>query len=130
MANGIPGTVGWFDLTVDNAAAVRDFYMAVVGWQKQGVEMTDGDETYLDYCMVPPGQEQPAAGICNRRGSNINLPPVWLIYFTVADLEASLNEVQERGGRVVCEPAAAGANGRFAVIEDPAGAVCALYESK
>ena len=129
MANAIPGTVGWFDLTVDNAAVVRDFYMSVIGWQKQGVEMTDGDETYNDYCMLPPGADAPVAGICNRRGVNIDLPSAWMIYFTVTDLEASLNEVQSRGGRVLRDPTPAGASGRFAVIEDPAGAVCALYES-
>ena len=46
---------------------VRDSYMSVVGWQKQSFDMSDGDETYQDYCMLPPGEETPVAGICNRR---------------------------------------------------------------
>ena len=37
--------------------------------------------------MIPPGAAQPVSGICHARGSNADLPPVWLIYITVADLE-------------------------------------------
>ena len=33
------GTVGWFDLTVDNAETVRDFYREVAGWNPSEVEM-------------------------------------------------------------------------------------------
>ena len=30
-----PGTIGWRDLTVPDAAKVRDFYQAVVGWKSE-----------------------------------------------------------------------------------------------
>jgi predicted enzyme related to lactoylglutathione lyase len=47
---------------------------------------------------------------------------------TVADLDASLAECRSRGGTVVREPGPMGPNGRFAVIQDPAGAVAALIQ--
>ena len=31
------GTFGWFDLTVDDAPRVRDFYREVVGWSPEDV---------------------------------------------------------------------------------------------
>ncbi len=31
------GTVGWMDLTVPDAPALRDFYSAVVGWTSSEV---------------------------------------------------------------------------------------------
>ena len=68
------GTIGWTDLTVENADAVRDFYQAVVGWTPGAVSMGD----YDDYAMSPQGSEMPVAGICHARGVNAGQPPVWM----------------------------------------------------
>jgi uncharacterized protein len=117
------GTVGWFDLTVPDAEAVRDFYRRVVDWAADPIDM-DG---YNDYCMKPAGAEAPVAGICHARGENANIPPQWLLYITVADLEQSLRECTTAGGTIVCPLRELG-TGKMAVIRDPAGAICALYE--
>ena len=68
------GTVGWFDLTVPDAPAVRDFYGAVVGWTASEVPM-DG---YSDFCMRTPSGKT-VAGVCHERGSNAGLPAQWLL---------------------------------------------------
>ena len=118
------GSIGWCDLTVPGADAVRDFYRGVVGWTATDVDMGG----YSDYVMSLPGEGTPATGICWARGANASLPPVWLVYFVVASLAKSLAEVRKQGGTVLREPASSG-GGRFAVVRDPAGAVCALYEN-
>jgi predicted enzyme related to lactoylglutathione lyase len=118
------GSIGWCDLTVPRADAVRDFYREVIGWMATDVDMGG----YSDYVMSLPDGETPATGICWARGVNANLPPVWLVYFVVASLDASLATLRKRGGTVLREPTSSG-GGRFAVVKDPAGAVCALYES-
>jgi hypothetical protein len=120
-----PGTIGWIDLTIRDADRVRDFYGAVVGWKATPVSMG----AYNDYCMAPPRARKPAAGVCHARGENKNIPPHWLIYFTVADLAASLRACRKAGGKVVC-PVRDMGNGRMAVIRDPAGAMCGLYQFK
>ena len=117
------GTIGWFDLTVANAEQVRGFYEAVVGWKSQPVEM-DG---YSDYCMLPPQGDQPVAGVCHARGPNADLPAAWLIYVTVADVSQSVAACRSAGGTVVREPKEMG-GALVAIIRDPAGAVCALYQ--
>jgi len=117
----IVGSVGWVDLTVDDALTLRDFYSAVVGWSVENVPMGD----YDDFCMKDPGGGT-RAGICHRRGPNSAVPAQWIAYFVVADLAQSLAEVAARGGTVVAPPR--GAGGRFAIVRDPAGAVCALYQ--
>jgi predicted enzyme related to lactoylglutathione lyase len=119
------GTVVWQDLTVPAAERVRDFYAAVVGWRPEPVEMGG----YSDFNMVAPGTDQPAAGICFARGANARLPPQWLIYVTVADLDASLEACAERGGVVVDGPRGMGEQ-RFAVVRDPAGAHVGLLGPK
>jgi predicted enzyme related to lactoylglutathione lyase len=69
-----------------------------------------------------------SATVCHARGSNAGLPPVWLIYITVASLEESLRRCEASGGKVRIPPHSFGSQGRYAVIEDPAGAVAALFE--
>jgi hypothetical protein len=118
------GSIGWCDLTVGDAGAVRDFYRDVVGWTSTDVDMGG----YADYVMSQPFNGTATTGVCWARGANAGLPPVWLVYFVVASLETSLAQVRERGGEVLRKPTPSG-GGRFAVVRDPAGAVCALYEA-
>ena len=116
--------IGWVDLTVDDAEGVRDFYARVMGWRSEAVDMSG----YADFNMCDPATGTPAAGVCHARGANAGLPPVWLVYFEVADLERSLGDVGEAGGAVLQGPRQAGGT-RFAVVRDPAGAVCALFQA-
>ena len=117
------GTIGWRDLTVADAEGVRDFYRRVVGWEPSPVDMGE----YSDYNMLD-GDGVPAAGICHARGPNADLPAQWLIYIAVDDLDAALAACAEGGGEVVSGPRSVGED-RMGVIRDPAGAVCALYQS-
>ena len=118
------GTIGWVDLTVPNAVQVRDFYSRVVGWRAEPVDMNG----YSDFNMCDPASGTPRAGVCHARGGNADLPPVWLIYVNVADLDASLAGCLELGGAVVGGTKEMAGYGRYAVIRDPAGAHLALFE--
>ena len=51
------------------------------------------------------------------------LPPMWMPYFNVADIDAAMKRVEELGGKVVTPKMEAPDTGWFTVIEDPAGAV-------
>ena len=116
-----PGTISWQDLTVPDAEALRAFYAAVVGWDPEALNMG----AYSDYVMNADGNG--VAGICHARGVNADLPPVWLIYITVGDLDRSIEECQRRGGALIGAPRSYG-GGRYCIIKDPAGACCALYQ--
>lgn len=114
------GQLLWLDLTVEDADGIRDFYREVIGWQSEAVEVDD----YHDYNMTQEGE--PIAGISWKRGVNAKLPPVWMVYLGVEDLDASLATCQRLGGQVLVAPS--DENGHtYAVIQDPAGAICALY---
>ena len=120
------GTIAWFDLTIPNAEQVRDFYAAVTGWRPEPVDMGG----YADFNMMREGSDMPVAGICHARGPNAALPPQWLLYIVVADLDVSVKQCIELGGRVVVQPKDAGPSGRYCVVRDPAGAHAALFETK
>ncbi len=120
------GSIGWVDLTVPDADALREFYRSVVGWSSAAVDMGG----YDDWTMSTPESGMAVAGVCHARGVNVGLPTQWLVYVTVADLDRSLTRCAELGGAVLAGPRDMGGHGRFAVIRDPAGAVVALREAR
>jgi hypothetical protein len=119
------GSISWTDLTVPDAEAIRDFYRSVVGWDFVEVDMGE----YCDFSMSLPEDGRTVAGICNAKGTNASLPPQWLIYITVENLDESIARCRELGGAVIVGPRDVG-GGQFCVIRDPAGAVCALFNAK
>lgn len=118
-----PGTMAWLDLSVADAAAARDFYASVVGWTAEAVPM-DG---YEDYSMLD-ADGGTAAGLCYARGENAGLPPVWIPYFAVPDLDAAVSAATAAGGAVVAGPQRDGDAG-YAVLRDPAGATFAVFQA-
>jgi len=117
------GKIGWIDMTVADAAGMRDFYKTVVGWETDDVDMGG----YSDYVMKMPASGDGVAWVCHAKGSNADLPSGWLIYIIVADVEQSAATCGANGGKVVLTPRDL-AGGRFCVIEDPGGSIAALYQ--
>src|SRR5438046_1035518 len=99
MANDVKeiGEIVWFNLTVPNAEEVREFYRAVTGWEADEFKMGD----YSDYVIKTPQNKQTVAGICHARGENAALPPHWIIYIKVHNLEASLAAARCKGGEIL-----------------------------
>ena len=128
MSNSKPevGTIGWTDLTISNAEEIRNFYSRVVGWKSQPLSMGQ----YDDYVMNTPETETSIAGVCHARGGNAGLPPQWLIYITVANIDESIATCKSLGGKILAEAKNYSDMGRYCVIQDLAGAVCALFEPK
>lgn len=118
------GSVTWFDLTVPDAERIQDFYSQVVGWVPEPVPMGD----YSDFSMNSPETGDPMTGVCFARGSNAQLPPQWMIYVNVSDVEASIAVCERLGGKRISKIRTMGSLGRYCAIEDPAGAVLTLFE--
>jgi uncharacterized protein len=112
------------DLTVENAEEIRDFYASVVGWHTSDMDMGG----YADYFMTSPNGE-PRAGVCHARGVNADLPPQWIIYVIVEDLDRSLEACRAGGGSLIGDIRGAEHGSRFCIIRDPAGAVMGLMEN-
>ncbi len=116
------GTISWTDLTVPNAVEVRDFYKEVVGWQSTDVDLGE----YADFSMNAPGSDT-VVGICHARGDNANIPPQWIIYIFVENLDKSLEACKRLGGSVITGPREYGKD-RFCIVRDPAGVATGLYQ--
>lgn len=122
MSDTNNGKIVWIDLTVPNADRLRDFYSEVVGWQPQPVDMGD----YSDYGML--SGDEAVAGVCYARGPNANMPPVWMVYIQVESVAQCVEQCVALGGDVLDGPRMMG-DSNFAVIRDPAGAICGLIEA-
>lgn len=118
------GTIGWIDLTAENAVELKDFYKKVVGWKESPVDMGK----YNDFNMLTPSAGDPVTGICHKRGPNADIPTHWLIYINVEDIENSIKECENNGGQLISPLKGMGNYGKMCIIKDPAGAVVALFE--
>lgn len=122
MAQSMRGAFVWYDLFTKDVNAAKAYYTETIGW---GTQEWDGP---MDYTMFTVG-ERPLAGLMAMpEGMPAGVPPHWIGYVAVDDLDASLGQVKELGGQVRTEATEIPGIGRFAMIADPQGAALALFE--
>lgn len=119
-----PGEFVWNELATTNVQGAKDFYGKVFGWEFVDKKMDDmtytmikkGDNEFGGIWAIPPAQQS-------------QIPPHWLAYILVDNVEQSLEKSRQNGATVVKPVQKAGDMGLFAVIKDPAGAHVALWQS-
>jgi uncharacterized protein len=112
-----PGALVWNELHSPDLDASAAFYAALFGWDVQ--DLPDMPERYL---AIKNGE----ANNGGMRPLTPGMPPAWLVYFGVDDIDAGIARVQELGGSKLTGPIDIQI-ARFAVVQDPQGAVFALY---
>ena len=111
-----------FEIMAREPQKVIDFYSTVLDWKFQ-----KSDNPGADYWLVTTGDEQ-TPGI---NGGLASGDPVGAVVNTigVADLDTTLQKVQENGGKVVQPRGPLQGTGWFASFEDPAGNKLGLLQS-
>lgn len=125
MSKPRAGAVISTDLTVANADEVLAFYKQVIGWDSEELTMEDEQGEYADY-VVKDEAGNWVGGICHKRGMNADLPPQWIVYVQVANIDESLQHCEASGGEVLKKVTAEDGSVQYALIQDPAGAVLAI----
>jgi uncharacterized protein len=116
------GQFVWYELTTPDVDAARRFYPAITGW---GTQQFDKDYTMWTTGGVPfagifrLGPEQRQKGI----------PPNWMPYIEAGNVDDTARKVTSLGGKVMVGPDDIPGTGRFAVVQDPQGAVFGIYKS-
>jgi len=116
------GRFVWYELMTTDTQAARAFYAGVVGWGMRDVSMPGMTYTLftaegVDAAgMMPQMEEAKKAGV----------PPSWLGYVGVDDVDASVALVTKLGGVVHHGATDIPGVGRFAVVADPQSAVFGL----
>ena len=117
-----PGAVIWNELAVRETGPEISFYEAVFGWGHETALM--GDVEYTTFSI----DGAPVAGMLAMDDSwPPEIPPHWMVYLAVADVDATAARAAELGGAVRV-PATAIPLGRFAVLSDPHGAVFSVIQ--
>lgn len=121
------GTFSWADCSSTNAAISKNFYMDIMGWDKDEIPMGEG----ATYTMFKTDGENVAA-LAQMRPEMIamNIPSFWLSYITVDDVDAVAAKVTGLGGSLTAEPFDVFDSGRMAIVQDPTGAEVGLWQAK
>ena len=108
-----PGAFSWTELITPDIPKAAAFYNALFGWTSE----THGEEMpYTEFKLAG----ESIAGAMNPPMPGI--PPLWGVYFSVADTDATVAQAKALGGAVMNGPMDI-EPGRFAVLADPQGAM-------
>ena len=113
-----PGAFSWNELMTRDPEAATEFYGRVLGWAPK--VNANPDMPYTEFQV----DGRSVAGMMPMIGEAwpADLPDHWMIYFGVADCDASCEQVRSLGGSVSVPPTDVPGVGRFAVVADPTGA--------
>ncbi len=119
-----PGTFCWADLGTPDADAATRFYTALFGWTAEARPMGP-DAAY----MMLHSDGRSVAALYQQEAAQHG-PPQWLSYISVARASEAAGRAKGLGGAVLMEPFDVLDVGRMAMVQDPVGAVVALWEPR
>jgi uncharacterized protein len=111
-----PGAFSWCDLMTTDPGAAAEFYAQLFGWKVEAMNMG------MPYNVVKVGDAGIGGIMGMPPGASAGMPPTWVPYVTVADVDALDNTVVTLGATVHMPPTDIPTVGRFAVVADPQGA--------
>jgi predicted enzyme related to lactoylglutathione lyase len=117
-----PGSACWGELATTDIKTAGAFYSGLFGWS---LKESSGDMPYTEFSnqgkaiggMMPLSSQQ-----------NQGAPPYWSVYFAVEDCDASAERAKGLGATLCVPPTDIPNVGRFAVIQDPQGAVFSIFK--
>lgn len=118
------GEFCWNELATPNLQAAKDFYGKMFGWQFAEHDM--GDYTYT---MIKKNNKDLGGIWSIPKEQQKQIPPHWMTYILVEDLEAALEQAKKHGATIMKGATPAGEMGRFGVIVDPTGAHIAFWQT-
>jgi predicted enzyme related to lactoylglutathione lyase len=119
----IAGTLCWADLSTPDAKRASDFYSGLFGWQ-----MISDPKDPSGYLHIKNG-EHFIGGVPPASLRKPGVPPHWMAYFQVDDVDATATKAKGMGANLFLPPMSMEGVGRMSVIADPQGAVFSIFKS-
>ena len=107
---------------VNSAAEATEFYTGLLGITSSKMPGP------IDYTMLNVGSED-LAGVLQITDDMGPVPPHWMVYYGVDDVDAAATKVESPGGSVEVPSADIPEIGRFAGLKDPQGAMFFIFKS-
>jgi len=115
------GLFVWHELNTTDTTGADAFYSRLIGWKSKP---WDPNPSYQVWTMGREGR----AGLyqIHEIPNIVTPPPHWLNYIGTPDVDATVRQAVELGGKVVTPAADVPRVGRMAVLQDPQGAMFAV----
>lgn len=130
FAGPATGSFCWTEIASSDAAKCKEFYTNVFGWEFQDSKAGAGEFAYHEFTA---GSDYPVGGLyeitpdmCGE-GQPVP-PPHFLTYVAVDDVDENAKLAVELGGKVLRGPMDIPNTGRFAIIQDPTGAMISTFK--
>lgn len=112
------GRFVWHELFTTDIRAASSFYATLAGWT---YEPGEGGALMIRSRGEEIGRIAEASG---------GIPPHWLGYVAVEDVDGKAKSAEGLGGKILVPPTDIPGVGRFAVLADPQGAAFAVFGSE
>jgi len=119
----VHGTLCWADLNTPDPERAKAFYSGLLGWQ-----LVVSEKDTSGYLHIKNG-EHFIGGVPPAKFLQPGVPPHWLAYFQVDDVDVTANKAKEMGAKLLMPPMTMEEVGHMSVIADPQGAVFSVFKS-
>ena len=122
-----PGSFCWFELATTDQDRAKTFYASLFGWS---INDTPLGPTEVYTIFQRDGRDAAAAYTMRPAERAQGIPPHWLVYISVENVDAMAKRVAAAHGAMLAPPFDVMESGRMAVLADPTGATVAIWEPR
>jgi len=123
----VPGMFCWWEVVTTDLTSAKAFYSNLFGWEYKENPISE-DQVYVMYNI--DGQDVGASYQLTKDMLEQGVHPHWSVYIATDDVDAATTKADELGGTIIMAPFDVFDVGRMSVIQDPTGAVFALWQAK
>ena len=125
FATDVPGSFGWAELNSRGFDKAAPFYAGLFGWSTKTSPMGEGQPPYTEFLL---GDTSIAGGMEMNPMMPAEVPSYWMAYFEVDDVDGAFTNALAAGATEMLA-ARDFPGGRFAIVQDPQGAVFGLLKT-
>ena len=115
------GLFVWHEVGTTDLKAGEDFYAQIAGWKTESWSQNPSYRLFVT-------RREPRAGLylISESPNTLTPPPHWLSYIGTPDVDATVRQAVELGGKVIVPAYNVPSVGRMAHLQDPQGALFAV----
>lgn len=121
-----PGHFAWSELNTTDWKSAWTFYSGLFGWKK--TQSMDMGPELGEYFMFGADEKNTMGGMFNG-ATAAKVPPNWLHYIRVTDVDAAAKRIPELGGKILNGPMEVPGGDRIVQCMDPQGGAFALVSA-
>jgi uncharacterized protein len=121
------GSFCWVELATSDQQGAKRFYSELFTWNANDIPI-GSDEFYTMFELR--GRDVAAAYTMRPDQKERGVPPHWMLYVAVENADSAAEKAAGLGGKILAPPFDVFDVGRMAVIQDPTGAVFAIWQAK